>query len=147
MHTIGKDGPPARPSVARRMAMMKARYFRRERAKRRAASRLEEAPQAPQTPIPEPGNAAVGKPAPWSPDTYAVERAAYARRKPELLREAPGKYVVFAGEAMIGPFDDQSAALLAGYRAFGIDRPLYFKQVLAEEPRIEAVTIYEPCPS
>lgn len=61
------------------------------------------------------------------------EREAYARTKAELLLQAEGRYVVFVGEEMGGPFDDLRSAYLAGRRRFG-PGPLYIKQVLAEEP-------------
>ena len=77
---------------------------------------------------------------------YDVERAAYARRKPELLRTIPGKYVVFVGAEMVGPFDDSPTAISAGLRRFGWG-PLYVKQILVEEPYAEIGTVIDSCRS
>lgn len=141
----GKGQPSTRPSAASRMARAKARSLHRARSRYGDASGPAGAPQAPAAPAPV-GEAPAGRtPERWSPDLYAVERTAYARRKPELLREAPGKYVVFVGEEMIGPFDDLPSALKAAYGTFGYRR-LYAKRVLAEDPAAEAGTV-EPCRS
>ena len=77
---------------------------------------------------------------------YDTERAAYFRRKPELLRTIPGKFVVFVGEEMAGPFDDFSTAISAGLQRFGRG-PLYIKQILVEEPYIEIGIAIDRCPS
>jgi len=72
---------------------------------------------------------------------YAAEVAAYARIKPTLLEEFPGRFVVFVGEDMLGPFDDFRAAYIAARRRFG-PGPVFIKHVLAEEPISETVGLY-----
>jgi len=67
---------------------------------------------------------------------YSIERTAYQRRKAELLCKFAGEYVVFVGETMLGPFPEFGVAHREALRAFG-RRPLYIKQVLAEEPIVE----------
>lgn len=143
MSRIDKETPSTRPSAARRMARVKVESIHRARAKRRDDS-CPEVPQALPVSTPDAGPATARTPVPWSPDLYEVERATYARRKPDLLREAPGKFVVFVGETMIGPFDDRPSALKAAYRTFGV-RSIYVRQVLAEEPRAETGAS-EVCP-
>ena len=76
---------------------------------------------------------------------YDTERAAYARRKVDLLREAPGRFVVFVGQEMIGPYDDFRTAHQNGLRRFG-PGPLYIKQILSIEPSAESGA-NESCPS
>jgi hypothetical protein len=77
---------------------------------------------------------------------YATERAAYGRRKSDLLRDAPGGFVAFVGEQMVGPFGDFRSVLKAGLRRFG-PGPLYIKQVLDEEPVAESGAAANPCRS
>jgi hypothetical protein len=61
------------------------------------------------------------------------EKATYERCKASLLEESEGKWVVIVGEEVIGPFEDMSEAMSAGYRRFGLG-PLFIKEVLAQEP-------------
>jgi hypothetical protein len=77
---------------------------------------------------------------------YATERAAYGRRKSDLLRDAPGGFVAFVGEEMGGPFGDFRSTLKAGLRRFG-PGPLYIKCVLDEEPVAESGATSSPCRS
>ncbi len=42
--------------------------------------------------------------------------------------------MVIQGEDVEGPLDTYGAALRAGYRRFGLDRPFLVQQVLAVEP-------------
>ena len=67
-----------------------------------------------------------------NPVTYTVERAAFAQHKPELLRQHPGKYVVFVGEDMIGPFDTFLNAVKGAYQKHG-RRPIYTKQLIHDD--------------
>jgi hypothetical protein len=76
---------------------------------------------------------------------YDTERAAYARLKTGLLETALGRFVVLVGNDLAGPFDDFPTAYVAGRRRFG-PGPLYIKQILADEPVFEPVSL-EPCPS
>lgn len=69
---------------------------------------------------------------------YDHERAAYTRLRPELLERAEGRYVVLVGDEIEGPVDTFEEALSAGWRRFGLG-PLYVKQIVAEEPAVEAV--------
>jgi hypothetical protein len=64
---------------------------------------------------------------------YDRERSAYERLKHELLVTAEGKFVVFVGDQMLGPFATEDEAERSGYAAFGLG-PLYIKRVSAEEP-------------
>ncbi len=64
---------------------------------------------------------------------FAVEREFYRRRKPELLADHEGRYVVIVGEELLGPFETSREAERAGYARFGLG-PLYIKRILAEEP-------------
>ncbi len=68
---------------------------------------------------------------------YDVERAAYARLKSSLLESAVGRFAVFKGDEMIGPFDDFKTAYIAGRRRFGL-WPIYVKEILPEERVYEA---------
>ncbi len=74
---------------------------------------------------------------------YDTERFAYGVARPGLLKTCPGRFVVFVGDEMLGPFDDFRSAHVTGRRRFG-PGPLYIKQVLAEEPVFEPVGL-EPC--
>jgi hypothetical protein len=69
---------------------------------------------------------------------YDRERDAYARLRPALLKRAEWRFVVLVGDDIEGPVDTFEEALRAGWRRFGLG-PLYVKQILAEEPTIEAV--------
>jgi len=73
------------------------------------------------------------------------ERARYSQLKPGLLRTDEGRFVVLVGDEMVGPWDSFREAYLAGRRRFG-PGPLYIKQVLADEPIFQPITI-ESCPS
>jgi len=100
-------------------------------------------PDRPTQPTADPGTG-VGNTIPQRPHFgYDTERAAYFRRKPELLRTIPGKFVVFVGEEMVGPFADFPSAIGAGLQRFGRG-PLYIKQILIEEPYIEIGTVVDP---
>ena len=77
---------------------------------------------------------------------YETERAAYQSRKAELLRAAPGKFVVLKGQELEGPFHDFRSALKAGRRKFGYG-PVYVKQILAEEPAAHSGVVAESCRS
>jgi hypothetical protein len=74
---------------------------------------------------------------------YDRELEAYEQRKPGLLADAEGHYVVLVGDEMIGPFHSFSEAEAAGYSRFGLG-PLFIKQVLAEEPVIEVTRFMAP---
>jgi hypothetical protein len=76
---------------------------------------------------------------------YAVEQSAYQARKAELLRSAPGAFVVFVGDEMIGPFPEFQIALRDGLRRFGRG-PLFIQQVLAEE-HSTSTGASDSCPS
>jgi hypothetical protein len=67
---------------------------------------------------------------------YGREQNAYRLAKPKLLRDALGRYVVFVGNEMAGPYPSFRDAMRAGYRQFGLG-PLYIKQVLEEEPAVD----------
>jgi hypothetical protein len=64
---------------------------------------------------------------------YDRERASYERLKHELLATAEGRFVVFVGDQMLGPFATEDEAERSGYAEFGLG-PLYIKRVSAEEP-------------
>ena len=67
---------------------------------------------------------------------FDIKRAAYLRRKPELLKAASGMFVVFVGEDFEEPVATLREAERAGYRRFGLE-PLYIKQILQDESRVE----------
>jgi len=95
---------------------------------------------------PSSGPRATAPPKPPRPDLgYAQEQAAYESRRPGLLDTAPGRFVVFVGDEMAGPFDTFREAHRDSRRQFG-PGPLYIKQVLAEERIFEPIAI-ESCRS
>ncbi len=61
-----------------------------------------------------------------------LEQAAYDRLRSELMEKHPGKFVVFVGENMLGPFHDVPAALSAAYRKFG-RRAIFLKELVPEK--------------
>jgi hypothetical protein len=77
---------------------------------------------------------------------YDRERAAYEGRKRALLATAEGRFVVFVGGEMVGPFVTEDEAERAGYEAFGLG-PLYIKKVLAEESAAVLPAGVVPCRS
>lgn len=115
-----------RRSAASRMAKGKARELARLKAGEPPGPAASVADEATASPPPDRTRLRTN---------YDTERAAYRSRKPDLLRESPGQFVVLVGEELIGPFPDFPTAHLAGLRRFGL-RPLYIKQILAEEPVI-----------
>jgi hypothetical protein len=72
------------------------------------------------------------------------ERSTYLRLKPELLKRAPGQFVVIVGDDFEGPVPTFDDAERAGYRRFGFG-PLYIKQVLAEGPVLEVSRDIRAC--
>jgi hypothetical protein len=70
---------------------------------------------------------------------FEIERAAWLGSRSALLESAEGKFVVFVGREMQGPFETIRDAQLAGFRRSG-GRPIYIKQVVVAEPRVEAGT-------
>jgi hypothetical protein len=61
------------------------------------------------------------------------ELAAYARRRPELLRYSRGLVVLIKDDDLIGVCGDMEAAFQDGVRRFGL-APFLVKQVLDPEP-------------
>jgi len=129
------------PSLRRllRTNPLPAYGLRRSKPARKARRGVGESGETPATTPPDtPSTADVGvgtaspQARPFTEYDYDAERAAFARRKPALLLEAPGQYVVFKGEAMIGPFPDFGTALKNGRRSFGMV-PIYIKHVVPEE--------------
>lgn len=50
------------------------------------------------------------------------------------MQTAKGLFVVIKGEDVEVPSENYGAALRAGYRRFGLDRPFLVQEVLAGEP-------------
>lgn len=63
---------------------------------------------------------------------YSREQAAFARVRADLLERHPGKFVVFVGDEMIGPFDNFPIALREAYQTFG-RRPIYAKELIPDD--------------
>jgi hypothetical protein len=92
----------------------------------------------------EPGAAISSCPTPKRvrPDLgFDRERAAWLHAKPDLLRASRGKFVVFVGEEMAGPYETSREAAREGWIRFG-PGPIYVKQVLEFDP-IEQVGVAE----
>lgn len=62
------------------------------------------------------------------------ERETYSRLKSDLIKTAKGCFVVIQGVDVEGPLETYGAALRAGYKRFGLDRPFLVQQVLDVEP-------------
>jgi hypothetical protein len=75
------------------------------------------------------------------------ERETYFRLKRKLMQSAKGLFVVIQGDDLEGPLETYAAALRAGYRRFGLDRPFLVKQVLAVEPVGVVSRDLLPCPA
>lgn len=62
----------------------------------------------------------------------------YKAKKDELLRTAPGKYVLIHKDRVVGTFDTRGDAISQGYRQFG-NVPFLTKKIEAvEEPVVLA---------
>ncbi len=129
------------PSLRRllRTNPLPAYGLRRSKPARKARQGVGESGETPATTPPDtPSTADVGvgtaspQARPFSKYNYDLERAAFARQKPALLLEAPGQYVVFKGDAMIGPFPDFGTAVKQGRRTYGFV-PIFVKHIVDEE--------------
>ncbi len=68
---------------------------------------------------------------------FALERATYESRKPQLLADHQGKFALVCGKEVAGVFDTDINALKAGYEKFG-PVPLFIQQILPEIPEQSA---------
>lgn len=61
----------------------------------------------------------------------------WRREMPRLLAEGhEGKYFVFFGEEMHGPYDDLGEALTAAYQKYGLQARFMIRQIFENEPLI-----------
>ena len=63
---------------------------------------------------------------------YSREIAAHDRVRPALMEQHPGKFIVFVGEEMLGPFETFDATVRAAYKKFG-RRAIYVRQLVADD--------------
>jgi hypothetical protein len=65
-----------------------------------------------------------------SAGTISLERelAYFDQHRSELVDRAKGKFALIKGESLMGIYDDQLAAIEAGYRGIG-DEPFLVKQI------------------
>ena len=63
---------------------------------------------------------------------YSREIAAHDRARPALMERYPGKFVVFVGEEMLGPFETFVATVRAAYEKFG-RRAIYVRQLVPND--------------
>jgi hypothetical protein len=63
-----------------------------------------------------------------------TEIAKYNELLPDLLAQGEGKYVVVAGERLVGIFETNDDAYTAGLEAVGV-HPFLLRQILKVQPR------------
>ena len=64
-----------------------------------------------------------------------TELRTYAAHRAELLRRAEGQYVLIHGDAVIGTYDTEIAAIAAGYAQFG-NVPFLVREIAAIETAV-----------
>jgi len=63
------------------------------------------------------------------PSVFDKENETYEKHKAELLKIAPGAYVIIKGNLIAGIFPSNDAAMRFGYQRFGIDTLFMCKQI------------------
>ena len=69
-----------------------------------------------------------------------VELAYFNRRKAEFLTQHEGKYVLIKGEELVGAFNSEEEAYVAGLDRFG-NQAFLIKRAAAEEPAVNYLAL------